>query len=74
MKKKEIIILINKKEKNMIITILIKKIKGFLKIKCKFHLKIKTIKKIFVKIKKNLLKISIFEIKNNIKLFLILKK
>ena len=56
------------------IIILIKRIKSFLKIKCKFNLKIKTIKKRFINIKRDLLKISTFKIKDNIKSFLILKK
>ena len=73
-RKKIIIILINKKEINTMITILIKKIKGFLKIKCKFNLKIKTIEKIFINIKRIFLKINTFEIEDNIKLFLILRK
>ena len=50
-KKKKIIILRNKKEINIMIIILIKKIKDFLKIKCKFNIIKDIIKKIFVKIK-----------------------
>ena len=74
MKKKKIIILINKEKTNIIITTLIKKIKDFLKIKCRFNLKIKIMKKVFINTKRDFLKINIFEIKDNIKLFLILKK
>ena len=43
--KKKIITLINKKEINIIITTLIKKIKNFLKTKCKFNLKKKQSKR-----------------------------
>ena len=39
-RKKKIIILINKNEINTMITTLIKKIKEFLKTKCKFNIKI----------------------------------
>ena len=49
--KKEIITLINKKEINIITITLIKKIKNFLKIKCKFNIEKNIIEKIFVKIK-----------------------
>ena len=45
MKEKEIITSINKKEINIIIITLIKKIKEFLKTKCRFNLKKETIKK-----------------------------
>ena len=72
--KKKIITLINKKETNTITIALIKKIKDFLKIKCKLNLKKRIMKKIFINIKKGFLKINIFEIENNIRLFLILKK
>ena len=57
----------------MIIT-LIKKIKNFLKTKCKFNLKEKIIERIFINIKRGFLKTSIFEIKYNIKLYLIINK
>ena len=72
-KKKKIITLINKKI-IIIITTLIKKIKNFLKTKCKFNLKKGTIEKIFVNIKRNFLKINIFEIEDNVKLYLIINK
>ena len=73
--KKEIIILINKNKISVIITMLIKKInEGFLKIKCKFNSKIKIIIKIFIKIKKRILRKSIFRIINNTRLFLIFEK
>ena len=45
-KRKKIIILINKNEINIIITTLVQKIKFFLKIKCKFNSKIEEINKI----------------------------
>ena len=45
--KEEIIILINKEKTNIMIITLIKKIKNFLKIKCKLNLKKEIIKKIF---------------------------
>ena len=73
-KKKKIITLINKEEINIMITILSKRIKDFLKIKCKFNLKVKIVKKVFINIKRSFLKMSTFEIENNIKSFLILKK
>ena len=72
--KKEIIALINKKEINTMIITLIKKIKDFLKTKCKFNLKDEIIEKIFVDIKRDLLRINIFEIKNNAKSYLIINK
>ena len=55
-KKKKIIILINKNEINIIITILIRKIKKILKTKCNFNVKINEISKIFMKIKREKLK------------------
>ena len=73
-KKKEIITLIDKNEINTITTTLIKKIKEFLKIKCKLNVKINKISKIFMKIKREMLKESKFKIINNIKLFLIFEK
>ena len=73
-KKKEIIALINKEEINIITITLIKKIKGFLKIKCKFNLKKGIIEKVFINIKRDLLKISTFKIKDNVKSFLIMRK
>ena len=73
MRKKKIITLINKKEINTIIITLIKKIKDFLKIKCKFNLK-KKLKKIFINTKRSLFEMSIFEIKNNARLYLIINK
>ena len=51
-KKKKIITLIDKNEINTITITLIKKIKEFLKMKCKFNIKINEILKIFIKIKK----------------------
>ena len=72
--KKEMIALINKKEINTIIIILIKKIKNFLKTKCKFNLKENIIEKIFVNIKRNFLKINTFEIEDNVKSYLIMNK
>ena len=62
------------KKTNTITTTLIKKIKNFLKIKCKFNTKKNIIEKVFMKIKKSILKTSTFEIKDNIKLFLIINK
>ena len=55
-------------------TILIKKIKRFLKTKCNFNVKIDEISKIFIKTKREKLKKSTFKIINNAKLFIILKK
>ena len=72
--KKKIVTLIDKKKINVIITTLIKRIKGFLKTKCKFNLKIKIMKKVFMNIKRDFLKVNIFEIEDNIKSFSILKK
>ena len=74
MRKKEIITLINKKEINTIIIILMKKIKGFLKIKCKFNLKEEIIERIFINTKFFFLKINIFEIEHNAKSYLIINK
>ena len=73
-KKKEIITLINKNEINTMTTTLIKKIKEFLKNKYKFNLKIREIKKLFMKIKKEILRKSIFKIINNARSFLIFEK
>ena len=73
-KKKEVIILIDKNKINTIITTLIKKIKEFLKIKCNLNVKINEISKIFIKIKRGKLEESIFKIIDNIKSFIILKK
>ena len=73
-RKKKIIILINKNEINSITTTLIRKIKEFLKTKCKFNVKINEISKILIKIKINFLNESTFRIINNIKLFLIFEK
>ena len=73
-KKKKIIALIDKNEINTIITTLIKKIKKFLKTKCKFNTKINEILKIFIKIKREMLSESIFKIIDNVKLFLIFEK
>ena len=73
-KKKKVIALINKNEINTIITILIKKIKGFLKIKCKLNFKINEILKIFMKIRKEMLNENIFKIINNARSFLIFEK
>ena len=67
MKKKKIITLINKEKINTMIITLIKKIKDFLKTKYKFNLKIKIIIKVFINIKRDLLKINTFIIINNIK-------
>ena len=50
-KKKEMITFINKKKTNIIIITLIKKIKIFLKTKCKLNLKNKIMKKISIEIK-----------------------
>ena len=72
--KKEIITLINKEEINIITTTLIKKIKGFLKTKCKFNFESEIIEKILINTKRNLLKINIFEIKDNAKPYLIMNK
>ena len=63
--KKKIIALIDKNEINIIMTTLIKKIKKKLKTKCRFNLKTEKITKIFMKIKKEFLKESIFKIINN---------
>ena len=73
-KKKEIIALINKNEINMIIIILIKKIKEFLKTKCRFNFKINKISKVFIKIKREMLNESTFRIINNVRSFLIFEK
>ena len=73
-KKEKVIALINKKETNTITITLIKKIKDFLKIKCRFNIKKRIIEKVFIKIKKGILKISIFEIKDNVKSYLIISK
>ena len=73
-KKKKIIALIDKNKINIMITTLIKKIKEFLKTKCKFKLKIEEIIKIFIKIKREILRENTFKIINNARLFLIFKK
>ena len=73
-KKKKIIALINKNEINIMTTALIKRIKEFLKTKCKFNIKINEISKIFIKIKKEMLNESIFRIIDNARLFLILER
>ena len=73
-RKKKIIILINKEETNIIIITLIKKIKSFLKIKCKLNTKKNIIEKVFIKTKKDILKTNIFEIKENAKSYLIINK
>ena len=73
-RREKIITLINKKEINKMITTLIKKIKGFFETKCKPNLKNETIEKMLVETKKNLLKINIFKIEDNVKLYLIMKK
>ena len=74
-KMKKIIIIINKNEINIITTTtLIKKIKEFLKTKCKFNSKIKEITKILMKIKRRILRKSTFRIMNNARSFLIFKK
>ena len=48
MKKKKVITLINRKKINIITIALMKKIKGFLKTKCKFNLEEEIIEKIFI--------------------------
>ena len=68
------IALINKNEINTMIIALIRKIKEFLEIKCRSNLKDETIEKIPVETKRDLLKINIFEIKNNARSYLIMKK
>ena len=73
-KMKKVIALIDKNEINIITTTLIKKIKEFLKIKFKFNSKVKEILNIFIKTKRDFLKVNIFKIINNARLFLILKK
>ena len=73
-KKKEIITLIDKNEINIMITILIKRIKEFLKTKCNFNVKTNEILKIFIKIKREMLRKSTFKIINNIKSFMIFEK
>ena len=73
-KKKKLIILINKNEINTITTTLIKTIKKNLKMKYRFNSKIEEIAKIFIKTKKEFLRESISKIINNTRLFLILKK
>ena len=65
---------IDKNEINTITTTLIKKIKEFLKTKCKFNVKTNEISKIFIKIKKEMLKKSTFKIINNAKPFMIFEK
>ena len=71
---KKMIILINKEEINIMIIILIKKIKDFLKTKCQFNLKEKIIEKMLIDAKRDFLKMSIFEIKDNVKSYLIMNK
>ena len=64
-KKKKIITLINKNKTNTMIITLIKKIKEFLKTKCKFNSKTKKIIKIFMKTKKEILRENTFRIMSN---------
>ena len=73
-RKKKVITFINKNEINIITTTLIRKIKEFLKMKCKFNIKTNEILKFFMKIKKEILKKSIFKIIDNARSFLIFKK
>ena len=73
-RKKKIIILINKNEINTMTTTLIKKIKEFLKTKCNFNVRINEISKIFMKTKREMLRENTFKIINNAKSFMILKK
>ena len=72
--KKKIITLIDKNEINTMTITLIKKIKEFLKTKCKFNVKTNKISKIFMKIKKEMLSESTFKIVDNAKSFLIFEK
>ena len=72
--KEEIITLIDKNEINIITTTLIKRIKRFLKIKCKFDVKTNQILKILIKTKQKMLNENIFKIINNIRSFLIFEK
>ena len=72
--KKEIIALIDKNKINIMIITLIRKIKEFLKTKCKFNVEINEILKIFMKTKREMLNESIFKIINNARSFLIFEK
>ena len=73
-KKKEVIALIDKNEINIMTTALIKRIKKNLKTKCNLNVKIDEISKIFMKIKREMLKKSTFRIIDNVRSFMILKK
>ena len=72
--KKEVITLINKNEINTITITFVKKIKEFFETKCKSNLKDEIIEKVLIEIKREFLRINIFEIENSARSYLIMRK